>query len=88
MLILKYNNAFHADFIGGKSKLLESILSKNFDLNFSVKVELEQVKIQADDNNLSSDSTSNDKYIDQNKDLHPIENEIINIFGAIEVRND
>jgi hypothetical protein len=57
-------------------------------LNFSVKVELEQVKIQADDNNLSSDSTSNDKYIDQNKDLHPIENEIINIFGAIEVRND
>ncbi|PKL85803.1 MAG: DNA polymerase III subunit gamma/tau [Ignavibacteriae bacterium HGW-Ignavibacteriae-1] len=88
VLVLKYNNAFHADFIGGKGKLLESILSKNFDLNFSVKVELELPTIEPNDNNLSSDSTSNNKYVDQSKDLHPFENEIINIFGATEVRND
>lgn len=87
-LILKYDNAFHADFIGGKSKLLETILLKHFDLHYSVKVELEQGKNESNDNNLSSVSTSNDKYVNQNKDLHPIENEIINIFGAIEVRND
>jgi DNA polymerase III subunit gamma/tau len=87
-LVLKYNNAFHADFIGGKGKLLESILSKHFDLYYSVKVELEQAKIESNDNNLSTDLTSNNKYVDQSKDLHPFEKEIINIFGATEVRND
>lgn len=87
-IILKFSNEFHFGFFKSKIRIFESLLLKHFELEYSVKVEFEQEKVSDADNNLRAESTSTHKYVDDNIEKHPIENELISIFGAIEVRND